>query len=190
MLKRDPELTTLGRSMGTTGQVLESCALLAVRTNDIPAFSRFYSQLEPFYALSRSHSTLRPRIVSLLLLSHLSQNRIGGFHTVLEKLASANDEVLTSSEVAYTTELETALMEGSFAKIWRKREEMPSKDYIALLDTLMNTVRSVPSPNTYLSATQVFKLSAVAETRSHRVQRKLMHSYPFKTLRRFSSSPA
>lgn len=130
---------------GLTGDLLEQCALFSARTNDIAAFTRFYSQLEPFYTLSSSSqpSALRPRIVSLLLLAQLAQNNIGGFHTILERLASADDDVLNAEEVAYTVQLEKALMQGSFAMIWRKREQMPSKDYICLLDTLMSTVRCV-----------------------------------------------
>lgn len=175
-----------------TGDLLEQCALLTVRTNDIPAFARFYSQLDAFYTFDpsiRSSSALRPRLVSLLLLSHLAQNRIGGFHTVLETLASAEDEVLQSTEVAYTVELEKALMEGSFARIWRKKSEMPSADYAALLDTLMFTVRCVvllPPPFRFEPGSRFF-LMMMTETRLPRAQKRRILSCLFKTLPRSSS---
>lgn len=162
--------------------------MLAIRINDVASFSRLFAQLDAFYslpALQSSPSQLRPRLVSLLLLSHLSQNRIGQFHTVLERFDSSNDDVLKNGEVGYTVELEKALMEGSFAKIWRKRGEMPSQDYAGLLDTLMSTVRCVEA----VSRGDVDWLTERrAGTRLHHAQRRPTLSFLSQTRQLCSSS--
>jgi len=69
--------------------ILEIGAFYSVRTQDIPAFERYISQLGPYYNDYGSILPLSQRrypLVGLDLLRLLSQNKIAQFHTVLEGL--------------------------------------------------------------------------------------------------------
>lgn len=121
---------------------MESCALLSLKINDVPAFERFIAQLAAFYSPSLPSSDLRPRLTGLHLLLLLSRNEIGSFHTLIESLSAENDApLLRDPAVTYPIELEKWLMEGSFTKIWEASRQPPSEEYKVFLDALLATVR-------------------------------------------------
>lgn len=126
------------------GSILEACALLSLKTNDVASFERFTAQLAPFYSAQLPPSDLRPRLTGLHLLLLLSRNEIGSFHTLIESLSAEEDaSLLRDPSVSYPIEMEKWLMEGSFTKIWEASRNPPSDEYKVFLADLMSTVRSV-----------------------------------------------
>lgn len=113
-------------------EVLEIGALTSIHQTDDAAFSRYYSQLQPFYEDHRlntaSPSPHRSKIVGLHLLLLLSKNDIADFHTTLENL---EDDMEKDPFVRHPIMLERWLMEGSYDKVWNatKSSQMPSEEY-------------------------------------------------------------
>lgn len=129
-------------------EVLELGAMLSIRLQDPDGFTRYFQQLQPFYALpanvlskEKSNSS---KITGLYLLLLLSQGDYAGFHTLLETLEVAAQEArerdgaqggkggLEDDEfIQYPIRLEQALMEGSYDRVWgeTKRERVPSPEF-------------------------------------------------------------
>lgn len=113
-------------------EVLEIGALTSIHQTDDAAFSRYYSQLQPFYEDHRltaaSPSPHRSKIVGLHLLLLLSKNDIADFHTTLENLEADMEK---DPFVRHPIMLERWLMEGSYDKVWNatKSSQMPSEEY-------------------------------------------------------------
>jgi len=128
--------------------VLELGALTSIRLKDTDAFTRYYQQLQPFYALSvpgRKEKSNQSKVTGLYLLLLLSVGDYGGFHTVLEGLEAEGQEQLNRGEfIQYPVRLEQALMEGSYDKVWgeTKRERVPSEEFAVFSEVLVNTIRS------------------------------------------------
>ena len=120
-------------------ETLELGAFVSIRLRDTDAFTRYFQQLQPFYALpaSRSHSRKQSnesKVTGLYLLLLLSQGDYAGFHTLLEGLESSEEgkEAVEKDEfVRYPVRLEQALMEGSYDKVWSemKGERVPSEEF-------------------------------------------------------------
>jgi 26S proteasome regulatory subunit N12 len=100
------------------------------------SFTRYFQQLQPFYALparARKHSN-ESKVTGLYLLLLLSVGDYGGFHTLLEGLENSEEgkEAVEKDEfVRYPVRLEQALMEGSYDKVWSemKGERVPSEEF-------------------------------------------------------------
>ncbi|KAF8183105.1 SAC3/GANP/Nin1/mts3/eIF-3 p25 family-domain-containing protein [Mycena galopus ATCC 62051] len=110
-------------------EILEIGAFWSIRTQDVPSFDWYFSQLQAFYT---DYATLPPSqheyaIRGLHLIRLLTQNRIADFHTALESLPAAAVE---SPYIAHPVNLERWLMEGSYAK------------YGYFVDSLMGTIRN------------------------------------------------
>lgn len=131
----DPKLLLLGC------HVLERGALISIRLKDTDSFTRYFQQLQPFYAIPADAWNSRvggkpgnqSKITGLYLLLLLSSGDYAGFHTVLEGLeTSAGKEQLEKDEfIQYPVRLEQALMEGSYDKVWgeTKGERVPSEEF-------------------------------------------------------------
>jgi len=128
--------------------LLELGALISIKLKDTDAFTRYYQQLQPFYALSvpgRKEKGNQSKVTGLYLLLLLSVGDYGGFHTVLEGLEAEGQEQLNRGEfIQYPVRLEQALMEGSYDKVWgeTKRERVPSEEFAVFSEVLVNTIRS------------------------------------------------
>lgn len=117
-------------------ETLELGAFISIRLRDTDAFTRYFQQLQPFYALparSRKQSN-ESKVTGLYLLLLLSQGDYAGFHTLLEGLESSDEgkEAVEKDEfVRYPVRLEQALMEGSYDKVWSemKGERVPSEEF-------------------------------------------------------------
>jgi 26S proteasome regulatory subunit N12 len=112
--------------------ILEVGALASIHQPDDSAFSRYYSQLQPFYEDPRlsapgTASTNRSKITGLHLLLLLSRNEIADFHTTLENLEAPEDDPFIKHPIM----LERWLMEGSYDKVWNatKSSQVPSEEY-------------------------------------------------------------
>lgn len=128
-------------------ETLELGALVSIRRQDYGSFTRYFSQLQPFYDLPAArlprHASAQSKITGLYLLLLLSQGDYAGFHTVLESLEVAaeaaadhhddgNADPMTTEDAAttprrgmeqdvfiqYPVKLEQWLMEGSYDKVW------------------------------------------------------------------------
>lgn len=136
-------------------ETLELGAFLSIRLRDTDAFTRYYQQLQPFYALPAPKSSGSKRakhgneskVTGLYLLLLLSVGDYAGFHTLLEGLESSEEgkEAVEKDEfVRYPVRLEQALMEGSYDKVWSemKSERVPSEEFAIFSEVLINTIRS------------------------------------------------
>lgn len=122
-------------------ETLELGAFISIRLRDTDSFTRYFQQLQPFYALPASKSPSRggkqsneSKVTGLYLLLLLSVGDYAGFHTLLEGLENSEEgkEVVETDEfVRYPVRLEQALMEGSYDKVWSemKGERVPSEEF-------------------------------------------------------------
>jgi hypothetical protein len=133
-------------------EALELGALISIRLQDPPSFTRYFQQLQPLYTLPTSilshEGSNASKITGLYLLLLLSQGDYAGFHTLLEALEVAvaqfqegdGGEGSGSSErrgldedvfIQYPIRLEQALMEGSYDRVWgeTKSERVPSEEF-------------------------------------------------------------
>lgn len=119
--------------------VLETGALLSIRQKDPEAFTRYFQQLQSFYALPAERwgsqkSGNQSKVTGLYLLLLLSQGDYAGFHTVIEGLEVAyggKQRLDDDAFIQYPLRLEQALMEGSYDRVWgeTKGERVPSEEF-------------------------------------------------------------
>ncbi|KAN0060950.1 regulatory particle non-ATPase [Thecaphora frezii] len=122
--------------------VLEVGAFWSIRTKDVESFDRYmnllrayYNDYAPILPSSQNHQPL----LGLSLLRLLSSNEIASFHTALETLPP--DLVRDSPYLQHPVNLERWLMEGSYSKVWRARQQAPREEYSFFVDRLMGTIR-------------------------------------------------
>lgn len=123
-------------------ETLELGAQWSIKTGKVDAFERYISQLKVYYfdfGESLENSAYMHELLGLNLLCLLSQNRIGEFHTELERL----DPKLISDSVyiRHPVALEQYLMEGSYNKIFLSRGNVPADSYSFFIDELVHTIR-------------------------------------------------
>jgi hypothetical protein len=111
-------------------EILEVGTVVSIYQNDDAAFLRYYAQLQPLYAdsaVNKVPSKNKNKIVGLYLLLLLTRNNIADFHTTLENMNLAEEDVF----VRYPVMLERWLMEGSYDKVWQatKGSHVPSEEY-------------------------------------------------------------
>lgn len=137
-----PTPSTPAPLLQTAQHVLETGALISIRLQDAAAFTRYFQQLQPFYALTTSkhaahpkHKSERSKITGLYLLLLLSQGDYAGFHTQLESLEAVAEEQGSSLDddafVQYPVRLEQWLMEGSYDRMWAgtRSDQVPSEEF-------------------------------------------------------------
>ncbi|KAI0023935.1 SAC3/GANP/Nin1/mts3/eIF-3 p25 family-domain-containing protein [Xylariomycetidae sp. FL0641] len=128
-------------------EVYESGALFSIRARDADGFTRYVSQLQPFYELSSAHaSEQQNKVTGLYLLLLLTQGRYAEFHSELEALGARGDadDVERDRFLGYPIKLERWLMEGSYDRVWKamKSREVPSEEYGAFSEILTSQIRS------------------------------------------------
>lgn len=137
-----PSISTPVPTLLLAREILEIGALTSIHQTDDAAFSRYYSQLQPFYEdgrlTAKSPSPHRSKIVGLHLLLLLSKNDIADFHTTLENLEAPEEDPFIKHPIM----LERWLMEGSYDKVWNatKSSQVPSEEY-----ALFSQVSLIPS---------------------------------------------
>ncbi|KAI9801658.1 MAG: regulatory particle non-ATPase [Piccolia ochrophora] len=155
-----PSPSTPPHLLAPARSILEQGALLSIRLRDYPAFTRYHSQLQPFYDLPSSvlspDGSEQSKITGLHLLLLLSQGDYAEFHTVLERLevsaAAAGDgasakggkAVEGDAYIRYPVNLEEWLMEGKYDKVWEatKSKSVPTEEYGVFSEVLIHTIRS------------------------------------------------
>lgn len=136
-----PSEETKPQHLALASAVLERGALISIKLQDTDAFTRYYQQLQSFYALPAERWSGQPsgknsnqsKVTGLYLLLLLSVGDYAGFHTVLEglEMSSGKDQIDRDEFIQYPVRLEQALMEGSYDKVWSetKGERVPSEEY-------------------------------------------------------------
>lgn len=116
--------------------VYEQGALASIRAKDPDAFTRYVSQLQPFYEVSGGagrRSEEQNKITGLYLLLLLTQGRYAEFHSELEGLGVASGLVDVEGDryLGYPIRLERWLMEGSYDRVWKamKKGEVPCEEF-------------------------------------------------------------
>ncbi|KAJ7868912.1 hypothetical protein B0H14DRAFT_3440940 [Mycena olivaceomarginata] len=90
-----------------TRHILEMGSFWSIRTQEVSAFDRYFSQLQTFY----NDFTTSTLIRGLQLIRLLTQNLIADFHTALEGLQAT---ALESPYITHVINLERWLMEGNY----------------------------------------------------------------------------
>ncbi|KAI1100426.1 SAC3/GANP/Nin1/mts3/eIF-3 p25 family-domain-containing protein [Jackrogersella minutella] len=133
--------------------VYEQGALFSIRARNPDAFTRYVSQLQPFYELPATGGGAegeRNKVTGLYLLLLLTQGRYSEFHSELETLSTRAKEGGGAGEIendrflGYPIKLERWLMEGSYDRVWKsmKSREVPSEEYGVFSEILTSQIRS------------------------------------------------
>lgn len=121
-------------------ETYEQGALYSIRARDPDAFTRYVTQLAPFYELPAAvlppNLAERNKVTGLYLLLLLTQGRYAEFHSELESLSTREGgggsvDVEGDRFLGYPIRLERWLMEGSYDRVWKamKSREVPSEEY-------------------------------------------------------------
>ncbi|OTA65951.1 26S proteasome non-ATPase regulatory subunit Rpn12 [Hypoxylon sp. EC38] len=131
--------------------IYEQGALFSIRARNPDAFTRYVSQLQPFYELpsTAANAAERNKVTGLYLLLLLTQGRYAEFHSELETLStrakeSGQGEIENDRFLGYPIKLERWLMEGSYDRVWKamKSREVPSEEYGVFSEILTSQIRS------------------------------------------------
>lgn len=142
-----PQLLALAR------ETYEQGALYSIRAKNPDAFTRYVSQLSPFYELPAAvlppNLPERNKVTGLYLLLLLTQGRYAEFHSELEALSTREGgggsvDVEGDRFLGYPIRLERWLMEGSYDRVWKsmKSREVPSEEYAVFSEILTSQIRS------------------------------------------------
>ncbi|PSR92319.1 26S proteasome regulatory subunit rpn12 [Coniella lustricola] len=134
-------------------ETYEQGALHSIRARDPDAFTRYVTQLAPFYELPAAvlppQLAERNKVTGLYLLLLLTQGRYAEFHSELESLSTREGgggsvDVEGDRFLGYPIRLERWLMEGSYDRIWKamKSREVPSEEYAVFSEILTSQIRS------------------------------------------------
>ncbi|KAK5624986.1 hypothetical protein RRF57_000702 [Xylaria bambusicola] len=148
----NPSPSTPSSHLALARDLYEAGALFSIRAKNAEVFTRYVSQLQPFYELaddseSGSSSENRNKVTGLYLLLLLTQGRYAEFHSELEALstrARGNEEIERDRYLGYPIKLERWLMEGSYDRVWKamKSREVPSEEYGVFSEILTSQIRS------------------------------------------------
>ncbi|ORY67203.1 SAC3/GANP/Nin1/mts3/eIF-3 p25 family-domain-containing protein [Pseudomassariella vexata] len=147
-----PTPNTPSHILAVARDIHEYGALSSIRARNPDAFTRYVSQLQPFYELPSSslqpNLESRNKVTGLYLLLLLTQGRYAEFHSELEALSTAeggNSEGIEGDRyLGYPIKLERWLMEGSYDRVWKamKKGEVPSEEYGVFSEILTSQIRS------------------------------------------------
>lgn len=135
-----PSPSTPPTHLALAREVYEVGALFSIRAKNPEAFTRYVSQLQPFYEFAdeansgNGNDENRNKVTGLYLLLLLTQGRYSEFHSELESLstrARGSEEIERDRYLGYPIKLERWLMEGSYDRVWKamKSREVPSEEY-------------------------------------------------------------
>ncbi|KAI0404095.1 SAC3/GANP/Nin1/mts3/eIF-3 p25 family-domain-containing protein [Xylaria palmicola] len=154
-----PSPATPPAHLALAREVYEAGALFSIRAKNAEAFTRYVSQLQPFYELADDNADAdggsgsggegenRNKVTGLYLLLLLTQGRYAEFHSELEALstrAHGSEGIERDRYLGYPIKLERWLMEGSYDRVWKamKSREVPSEEYGVFSEILTSQIRS------------------------------------------------
>lgn len=121
-------------------ETLEIACFLSIKCRDQTGFERHVAQLKMYYN-DYNHleaSQHKYTIMGLYLLHLLASDRIGEFHLELE-LIPVDD--YANKHISQPIQLEAYLMEGNYAKVLEKKNELSQDHYAFFLERLVEMVR-------------------------------------------------
>jgi len=121
--------------------IIEMGALYSIASRDIPAYSRYMSQLKPYYFDYKNlpKSYFRSQLLGLNLLCLLAQNQVADFHTEIERLD--HEEIQNDPYIKHPIQIEQYLMEGNYNKLFLAQSNIPSESYGYFIEILLQTIR-------------------------------------------------
>lgn len=137
---QQPQQQQPAQILALARETYEQGALYSIRARDPDAFTRYVTQLAPFYELPANvlppSLAERNRVTGLYLLLLLTQGRYAEFHSELESLSTregggGSADVEGDRFLGYPIRLERWLMEGSYDRVWKsmKSREVPSEEF-------------------------------------------------------------
>ena len=135
-------------------ETLEHGVLLSARRKDMDAFEAYFSQLQVYFSyaaaleasgaaagagVSPTDTERKHMLLGLNLLRLLVDNKIAEFHSELEKIPVADHKQMFLRAPVL---LERYLMEGSYNKLLNARSQVPSNEFLPVVELLEDTVRS------------------------------------------------
>ncbi|KAG4303893.1 hypothetical protein PORY_002710 [Pneumocystis oryctolagi] len=126
-------------------EVFEIGAYTSLCLSDTEAFTRYTSQLQPYFSDPLLLSKLplsqhRSLLTGLSLLNLLSKNCIAEFYTSLETLPT--DMIEHDKYISWVIKLEQSIMEGSYDRAQKMLMQCPSPEYEVYVDMIMDLVRN------------------------------------------------
>jgi hypothetical protein len=198
-----PSEKTQQQHLALAAAVLELGALISIKLKDTEAFTRYFQQLQPFYAVpeerwgsrSSGRQNNQSKVTGLYLLLLLSVGDYAGFHTVLEglEMSRGKEQIDKDEFIQYPVRLEQALMEGSYDKVWSetKGERVPSEEYAVFSEVRQSSNQGSRCPVVLFhkcAHTFCRFWSTPSAPKSPRAPSERTHLCPYQTLRTFSSS--
>ncbi|CAG57870.1 uncharacterized protein GVI51_A04609 [Nakaseomyces glabratus] len=138
-----------------TRKIFEIGALVSIYTLDFEQFYSYFAQLRTFYFSKNeklSQSEDKSKIISLYLLTLLSEGDVTKFHSELEYFDKHIQNIEEDQLLSYPIKVDRWLMEGSYQKAWGLLEagsKVPEFDVFT--KTLMNAIRDEIARNTELA---------------------------------------
>lgn len=135
--------TTQAQEIILAREALELAVIVASRKKDLGAMECYFAQLNTYYtdisdvtvaASERKHLLIGLNLMRLLVCSGVSQ-----FHCELETIPRS---AYSNMFLKFPIQLERHLMEGSYHKLLHARGQVPSNDYLPLVEQLEETVRT------------------------------------------------
>ena len=155
-LNPEAESKTAAQEIALVRETLEYAVILFARRKQLDDFEAHFHQLQVYFNCSKvSVSERRPMLLGLNLLRLLVCNKISEFHSELERIPYTEH---TNLFIRAPILLERYLMEGSYNKLLNARSQVPSNEFIPVVEMLEDTVRGDIAnciPKTYDSLTVV-----------------------------------
>lgn len=141
--------------LNITKQILEIGALTSIYLSKFEIYQNYFAQLRQFYfsdVEALNNSSNKSKLISLYLLTLLSQGDVTRFHSELEYLDKRIKNLEDDELLSYPIKVDRWLMEGSYQKAWDLLEAgsaVPELDVFS--KTLMDAIRDEIAVNTELA---------------------------------------
>jgi 26S proteasome regulatory subunit N12 len=123
-------------------EALELGVLVSCRRKDLRSMECYHSQLQVYYQdmsdASVHESERRHLLIGLNLMRLLVCSGVSQFHTELESIPKSE---YSNIFIKFPIQLERFLMEGSYHKLLHARGQVPSNEYLPVVEMLEDTVR-------------------------------------------------
>lgn len=152
-----------------TREYLEIGALVSIREKDLDGFESHFEQLRVYYTDAASVTGVQASeryhlLMGLHLMTLLVRSKIAQLHSELEMIPVDEHRNMF---LRFPIGLERYMMEGSYNKLLHARSQVPSNEYLPIVEMLEDTVRHEVAaciPRTYntISVAQARKLLMVS----------------------------
>jgi 26S proteasome regulatory subunit N12 len=132
-----------------TRSILEIGALVSINLLYMNEFSNYIVQLKPFYEIDniKSQSNQKNKLLSLYLLSLLTQDDLAMFHIELENFQNYNmsvDDLEQDEYLSIPIKFEKWIIDGDFNKVYEtlsSKHKFPCKEFNIFEPELLTSIR-------------------------------------------------